>query len=151
MMASAQEFADREAASWSAFEALARGVPTARRDEPGVVGDWSPKVIVWHCAHWSGFAADHLEREGDGPYTDPFAGHTDEHWDEVNDQIAIAAGTLSWEAVWMGASDARERLRRAIMRPGLPPEPIDSAAEESWIHYNEHAEHLRAFLGRPSG
>jgi hypothetical protein len=52
---------------------------------------------------------------------------------------------MSWEDVWEGAADARASVRSVVTRPGLSSEQIDFAAEESWIHYDEHAEHVRAF------
>ena len=148
-MATAKEFLDREAASWEAFEAQVDRVPEERRETAGVVEGWSVKDIVWHCAYWSRFAADHLVMEGDGPYTDPFAAHDDAYWDGVNAEVAEASSAMSWDDVWEGAAEARASVRSAVARPGLPSEPIDFAAEESWIHYDEHAEHVRVFVDGP--
>ena len=150
-MATAKEFLDREDASWAAFAEQVERVPEDRRETPGVVGQWTLKDVVWHCVYWARFAADHLVKEGDGPYTDPFAGQPDEHWDAVNAEIAEASSAMSWDDVWSGTAEAREVLRHAIVRPGLPPEPVDFAAEESWVHYDEHGAEVRAFadaLGR---
>jgi hypothetical protein len=145
MMASAQEFLEREAASWDAFEAQVDRVPTEQREVPGVVEGWSVKDVVWHCVYWARYAADHVVMEGDGPFTDPFAAHPDGYWDGVNAEIAEASSAMSWDDVWEGAADARASVRSVVTRPGLPSEPIDFAAEESWVHYDEHAEHVRAF------
>ena len=90
-MANAQEFLDREASSWEAFEAQVNRVPVDRRDDPGAVETWSVKDVVWHCAYWSRFAADHLVMDGDGPFTDPFDAHDDAYWDGVNAQVAEAS------------------------------------------------------------
>jgi hypothetical protein len=144
-MTTAQEFLDRESSSWAAFEAQVDRVPEDRREAAGVVGEWTLKDVVWHCAYWARFAADHLVMEGDGPYTDPFDAHDDALTDAENAQIAEASAAMSWDDVWEGAAEARASIRSAVAKPGLPPEPIDFAAEESWVHYDEHAEHVRAF------
>ena len=145
MMASAQEFLEREAASWDAFEAQVDRVAPDKREVPGVVEGWSLKDVVWHCAYWARYSADHLVMEGDGPFTDPFSAHPDEYWDGVNAEIAEASSAMSWDDVWEGAGDARASVRSVVTRPGLTSAAIDFAAEESWVHYDEHAEHVRAF------
>ena len=145
MMASAQEFLEREAASWEAFEAQVDRVAADHREVPGVVEGWSLKDVVWHCAYWARYSADHLVMEGDGPFTDPFSAHPDEYWDGVNAEIAEASSAMSWDDVWEGAGDARASLRSVVTRPGLTSASIDFAAEESWVHYDEHAEHVLAF------
>ena len=148
MMTNVQEFLDREAASWATFDAQVSSVPKDRREVPGVVGEWSLKDVVWHCAHWSRFAADHLNLATDGPFVDPFDSHPDEHWDGVNAEIAEASAAMSWDDVVTGAQEARASLRAAVARPGLAPEPIAWAADESWIHYDEHGADVKAFADR---
>jgi hypothetical protein len=143
-----EEFLDKEAASWEAFDEQVARIAVDRRDSPGVVGDWTVKDVVWHCAYWTRFAADHLVMEdagGKGPFTDPFDAHPDEHWDALNQQIAEASSAMTWDDVVAGADEARASLRTAVARPGLAAEAIVWAADESWIHYDEHAEHVSAF------
>ncbi len=144
-MTTVNEFLDREAASWAAFDDQVALVAEDRRATPGVVGDWTLKDVVWHCAYWARFAADHLAVAGDDPFIDPFDAQPDEHWDAVNDEVAAASSTMSWDDVRAGAEDARAALRAAVARPGVPSEPIEWAADESWVHYGEHAEQVRAF------
>ena len=150
MMTSVQEFLDREASSWAAFDAQVSGVPEDRREVPGVAGEWSLKDVVWHCGHWVRFAADHLNLATDDPFVDPFDGHADEHWDAVNAEIAEVSAAMSWDEVMTGVQEARTSLRAAVTRPGLRPEPIAWAAEESWIHYDEHGADVKAFVDRPA-
>lgn len=149
-MTSVQEFLDREAESWAAFEARVAGVGADRREVPGVVGDWTLKDVVWHCAAWARFAADHLDA-AKSPFVDPFDAHSDEHWDAVNAEIARTSSTMAWDDVVAGAADARTRLRASVTREGLETEPVEWAADESWIHYDEHAEHVAGFAHRPAG
>lgn len=145
MTDSAQEFLEREAASWDAFEAQVDRVAAEQREVPGVVEGWSLKDVVWHCAYWARFSADHLVMEGDGPHADPFDALTAEEADRENAAIAEASSAMSWDDVWEGAADARASVRAVITTPGLSSEQIEFAAEESWVHYDEHAEHVRAF------
>ena len=104
---------------------------------------------MWHCAHWSRFAADNLSLATDGPFVDPFDSHPDEHWDAVNAEIAEASAAMSWDDVVTGAEEARTSLRAAVARPDLAAEPIAWAADESWIHYDEHAAEVHAFADHP--
>ena len=119
MMASAQEFLEREAASWDAFDAQVDRVTAAQREVPGVVEGWSLKDVVWHCAYWARFSADHLVMEGEGTHTDPFATLTAEEADRENAAIAEASSAMSWDDVWEGAADARASVRSVITTPGL--------------------------------
>jgi hypothetical protein len=148
-MTTVGEFLDKEAVSWQAFDEQVARIAVDRRETPGVVGDWTVKDVVWHCAYWTRFAADHLTMEGvdetDGPFADPFDAHPDEHWDALNQRIAEASSAMSWDDVVAGAEEARASLRTAVARPGLAAEAIVWAADESWIHYDEHAQHVRAF------
>lgn len=154
-MTTVREFLDREAASWEAFDEQVALVSEDRRDTPGVVGDWTLKDVVWHCAYWARFAAEHLQAAGamdaERPWADPFDAHPDEHWDAVNDEVAEISATMSWEDVRIGAEQARAELRAAIARPGLPPEPIEWAGDESWVHYDEHTEQVKTFAAANGG
>jgi hypothetical protein len=143
---------DREATAWSRMWAQVERVPTGDRALEGVVGDWSVQDIVWHCARWANFCGEHLDRMRAGSFTDPFESEPDEHWDRVNQGIAEESKAMSWSDVEAGAASARDRVRAAIV--ALP--QVDTAAEgwfadETFAHYDEHAEQIAAFAGRPPG
>lgn len=144
MMTAAQEFLDREAASWSAFDALVNRVPAERREVPGVVGDWSLKATVWHCAHWARFTAETLSATSGGAFIDPFDVHPDEHWDEVNAQVAEVGTAMSWDDARSGAESARVAVRAAVATAS--PEGIAWAGAETFEHYEEHGGDIRTFL-----
>lgn len=144
-MTSPQEFLEREASAWAAFETQVDRVPAADRERPGVVEGWSVKDMVWHCAYWASFAADAMETAGDGPFQDPFDAEPDEHWDAVNAEVAAASSQMSWEAVRTGTNEARERVRSLAAAEKLSAEVLEWAADETFVHYDEHADHLRAF------
>jgi hypothetical protein len=141
MMAGAQEFLDREAAAWSAFDALVNRVPAERREVPGVVGEWSLKMTVWHCAHWVRFTVDTLAALGDEPFVDPFDAESDEHWDEVNDDVARVGASMSWDDVRAGAESAHADVRAAVATAS--PEAVAWAGAETFEHYEEHGEDIR--------
>jgi hypothetical protein len=144
-MTTREEFLEREASAWAAFEAEVARVPAQDRDRPGVVGGWSVKDIVWHCAYWASFATDVMRRDGDQPFEDPFDAETDEHWDEVNAEVARASAAMSWEDVIAGAGAARAELRGLVGSRDLAPDVLTWATEETFTHYDEHAEHVRTF------
>lgn len=149
MTTNAQEFLEKEAASWAAFDAQVQRVDVDRRETPGVVEGWSLKDVVWHCAYWSRFAADHLVMQAEGaPFVDPFEGQPDEHWDAVNAEIAEASAAMAWDDVVEGAQEARDAVRAAVLAPTATAEAIEWAGDESWIHYDEHAKHVEAFADR---
>jgi hypothetical protein len=143
-----QEFLDREEASWAAFGAQVARVPEDGRETPGVVGEWTLKDVVWHCAYWSRFAAEHLGAANGPVFVDPFDLRPDEDWDAVNAKVAEASSSMGWSGVMNGAEEARAGLREAASRPGLAAAPIAWAADESWIHYDEHAADVRTFADR---
>jgi hypothetical protein len=143
------ELAVKERAGWDAFLAVVGDVPDERRSDPGVVPGWSVKDLVWHCAGWARFAGDHLEAIGGGTFTDPFAGTDDAHWDRVSQEMIDASRSMSFDEVVAGAE--AERLRLHGIWSSLP-EIGDEAArwfsEETFVHYDEHAEEIRHFLQR---
>jgi hypothetical protein len=143
---------DREETAWSRMWAQVERVPAGERTRAGVVGDWSVQDLVWHCAHWAGFCGEHLDVMRAGSFTDPFAGEWDEVGDRVNQDIADQSKAMTWTDVEAGAVSARDRVRTALM---ALPEVDDVAenwfAEETFVHYDEHAEHVAAFAdGMPS-
>jgi hypothetical protein len=147
MSADRRELARKESDAWEAFLGVVATVPSDRRVSEGVVPGWSVRDLVWHCAEWAGFAADHLEQIKDGTFVDPFAGVDDAHWDAVSQAMVDEARTMTWEAILAGAEVRRTRVRG--IWDSLP--AIDDAAahwfaEETFDHYDEHAEEIRAFL-----
>jgi hypothetical protein len=138
---------DREETAWSRMWAQVERVPSGERVREGVVGDWSVQDMVWHCARWADFCAEYLDVMRAGVFTDPFASEPDEHWDRMNQDIADQSKAMAWADVKAGADSARERVRAAIV---ALPEIDDVAetwfAEETFVHYDEHAEHIAIFV-----
>jgi hypothetical protein len=140
---------DREEAAWDRMWAEVERVPASDRTRSGVVGDWSVHDMVWHCARWAEFCAEHLDVMRTGSFSDPFETEPDDHWDRMNQDIADQSKTMTWADVEAGAVSARDRVRTAIV--ALP--EVDDVAErwfadETFEHYDEHAEHIAAFADR---
>ena len=146
MMAEAQDLLAREDLAWERMWAAVERVPVGDRTKGGVVGDWSVQDMVWHCARWADFCGEHLEIMRGGKWSDPFATESDEYWDRMNQDIADASKAMTWDEVVAGTTAARARVRTAI--GGLV--PVDDVAErwfadETFVHYDEHEEHITAF------
>jgi hypothetical protein len=143
-----KELLEQEERSWTAFWAEVVRVPEAARDDGEALLGWSVHDLVWHCAKWADFCGEHFEAVGAGSFTDPFAAHTDEYWDGVNADIANESKALPWDDVQAGAARGRARARAALI--ALPHVGEDAGrwfGEETFVHYDEHAEHVRAFVG----
>jgi hypothetical protein len=145
-----ERFLKRESSAWEAFDRQVQRVPPESRERPGALAGWSVKDLVWHCAYWARFAADQVAETGAGPFVDPFDAHPDGYWDSVNAEVARKSAAMSWQEVRAGAGDARARLR-GLLGSGaeLAPEALTWAVEETFGHYDEHAEHIRAFADGP--
>jgi hypothetical protein len=152
-MAGLQELLEREERAWAALWAHVERIPAGDRDREGVVGDWSTKDVVWHCAYWAAFCGEHLERKGAGAaWSDPFAGQSDEYWDRENQEIADASKAMTWADVETGANVARDRARAALAASDEVDEIAENwFADETFTHYDEHSEHLATFADGLSG
>jgi Mycothiol maleylpyruvate isomerase N-terminal domain len=142
-----EELAEKERAAWVGFLSVVESVPADRRASEGVVPGWSVKDLVWHCAEWARFAGEHLEQMKRGTFVDPFEGVDPTHWDEVSQQMIDQSREMTWDEVLAGA----EGRRVAVRDIWSTIDPIDDAAEhwfaeETFIHYDEHAEEIRRFL-----
>jgi len=146
-MTAPQELLDREQQAWDRFWATVERVPAGDRTREGVVGDWSVQDVVWHCARWSDYCGEHLDLMRTGPWSDPFAVESDEYWDRMNQDIADASKAMAWDDVVAGAEAGRERVRTAIAAFDEVDQVAETwFAEETFTHYDEHAEHIAAFV-----
>ena len=64
----------------------------------------------------------------------------------MNQDIADASKAMAWDDVAAGAIAGRERARAALVALG----DVDGVAEtwfadETFVHYDEHEEHIAAF------
>ncbi len=146
-MTDRSELLRREEESWSNFARWYAEVPEDRLDEPGVVPGWSTKDLVWHCAYWARFCADALESNTGEVWVDPFADHDDAYWDGVNAQIAEESKAMSWEQIRAEIPGIRERVRAAVSAAPERDEVAEAFADETFLHYDEHAQEIARFVG----
>jgi hypothetical protein len=146
-MPTRDELLAREASSWEAFDRAVGRVDQGDRERPDALEGWSVKDLVWHCAYWTDFCAAALERAGEGPFADPFAGEDDEYWDAENARIAVTSAAMTWEQVTEGAAAARARVRAALGANAVEG-ALTCFGEETFVHYDEHAVHVAAFADR---
>jgi hypothetical protein len=141
-----EQLLQQEETAWSRMWAEVERVPATERTRAGVVGDWSVQDMVWHCARWAEFCGEYLDVMRTGSFSDPFETEPDEHWDRMNQEIADQSKAMLWADVEAGSVSARDRVRTSI---AALPEVDDVAekwfAEETFVHYDEHAEHITAF------
>jgi hypothetical protein len=141
-----QTLLGREDDAWARMWQQVQRVPVLERTRGGVVGDWSVQDLVWHCAEWADFCGRHLDLMRAGSWTDPFESESDEHWDRMNRDIADRSKVMSWRDVEAGAASARARARASLgAHEGVEDVAAGWFAEETFVHYDEHAAQIAAF------
>jgi mycothiol maleylpyruvate isomerase-like protein len=142
-----EDLAAQERAGWAAFMDLVASMPPGTLDDRTVVPGWSAKDLVWHNAGWAVFAVDELVALGDAPFSDAFARHDDAYWDAVSEEMIQRGRALGYGDLLTETERLREGMHVAW---AALPEPSDEAAawfaEESFVHYEEHAAEIRRYL-----
>jgi len=139
-----EEYARREQAAWAALLAQVGRLTPDQQVLEGVVPGWSTRDLVWHCARWAEEAAGHFEQMRAGAWVDPF--EADETLgDRMNDEITAQARTMGAAEVLAAAEACRAKLHAAW--PTVEPDEVaaDWYAEETFVHYDEHAVEIAAF------
>jgi predicted nucleotidyltransferase len=133
------ELLAREDESWRSFQDAFSSVPPDRRTVDGVVPGWSTHDLVWHCAYWTGYAGEVIERIRGGEPEPPDSDLTEE-------EILADGRAKTWDAILRHAENSRERVRTAFAALNEPtPKAIESFRDETFDHYDEHAAQIRAF------
>lgn len=140
------ELLQREAAAWDRLLAAISQVPAERRTEPGVVPGWSVQDLYWHCAYWSGWCGERLEAMAAGTFVDE--DHPDEFWDNLNEKVTEEARGMTWIEIEEASGPLRERVRGGLQAlPELTDTAVEEYADETFVHYDEHAAEIEAFAG----
>jgi len=154
---SKSELLDRCRHSRAAWDALLAHMTPEQMQQPNAVGEWSVKDIVVHIAWY--------EREMVGILTShTFAGS--EWWeiplDKRNDMIRVeskdrplAEVLVESRRVYDAFMQGLEKLPEADLYdpasfPGMPAEwqPLEIITSNSYEHYDEHAEAIKAWLAK---
>jgi len=130
----------REEEAWRDFSGVLAAVPADRRAAAGVVPGWSPHDLLWHCAYWTEFTAGVLEKVRGGD-ADPEAGALSE------EDILAEGRRATWDAALDRAVAGRERARSALSAfdDAIPELAAQWFREDTFEHYDEHAEQIRVF------
>ena len=130
----------REEEAWRDFAAVIGALPADRRSVEGVVPGWSAHDLLWHCAYWTEFTGGVLEkiRAGDA---DPEGGAQPE------EEILAEGRRASWDRAIARAEAGRERARAALSSfdGDVPELAAQWFREDTFEHYDEHAEQVRVF------
>jgi hypothetical protein len=144
-----EEMVAKEQASWEALLAQVELVPEDRRETPGAVPGWSAQDLVRHCVVWVRDITPAFEGAASGPWADPFEGISDETFEEMNQRYAEESKAMTWAEIEAEAAEWRPRLRNAFLAMSGPDPAADECfAEETYVHYDEHAEHIGAFASQ---
>jgi len=167
-----QAFIDRLRIERIKWLALLEQVPPERREEPGVVGQWSVRDLVVHVAVWENWGANvaHSITEGRAWSNDELFGVTIPpevaalDFDSFNvwltsrsDGRSYAQATTDERAAYWRFAEAFEKLNEADLPKPASTFPVlaafvddtlwDVMANQVFGHYNEHAENVRAWPG----
>jgi hypothetical protein len=131
-----------EQESWARFVEAIDATPTDRRTVEGVVPRWSAHDLVWHCAYWTAWASEVLERLHRGE-PEPEQPEDEEAWDA---EILAEGRTMGWDEAIRCAERNRTRVRAAFAAFDEPPElAVQWFTDDTFDHYEEHAAQIRAF------
>ena len=137
-----QELSDRIEASWRAWVDAVEGIPDDRLGEPAV-GHWSTKDLLGHVAYWEDWAVAYCQRAIAG---EP---QPDEDIDGMNQGQVAASKDASAAGQKRYRDEAHARLTAflATLRDDEPqfPQLAELLGDETWGHYDEHTDQVRAW------
>ncbi len=140
------ELLRREDEAWSELVDTMAAVPADRRQIAGAVPGWSIHDLVWHCAYWSAYAADVMERLQRGE-PEPEEPQDEAAWDA---EILATGRSMGWDETIGRLEQNRERARVALSAfADLPDLAVDWFTDDTFDHYEEHAAQIRAFSDAP--
>jgi uncharacterized damage-inducible protein DinB len=133
--------------TWHEWLSAVEAVPPDRREEPGVCGYWSLKDLVAHIALWESVVAEHIQRWENGFPT------ADHEVDAMNAEIVAENRGRSFRLVRVEMHRAHQVALAAItgIEGDLDDDVRDRIACETWDHYPEHTEQIRAWLEQANG
>jgi hypothetical protein len=127
-------------AAWRDWLDALNSVPEARWTEPGVCGDWSIKDLLGHVAVWDNIAVRKLGRKAkDADEATPAPAKT---WQEINDETAARRASRTIEE----QRDEMQQSHANLLHVLAASEEfdVDHLAANTWDHYPEHTEQVRA-------
>ena len=140
-------------AAWAELRALVESLPEGELEQPGVVDGWSVKDLLGHIAFWTGKAANDLRAVAAGRVDEVLTPGDEAGVDDWNAREAERRRDLSLKEVHDEWRKSFDEARAAL--EAVPAEALDVEvkgwtmavrfAEDTYKHYHEHAEHIRAW------
>jgi hypothetical protein len=139
---------------WTDFRSAIEAVPDEEIEAPGVVDEWSVKDIVGHVAFWTERGATTLAASNAGNFEGLVWGEGEGWVDDWNARESQARKDKPFAEVRGELLEAHEVARRAIdaatdqtlNAPFRDATVADYYAGDTYGHYEEHAEHIKAWL-----
>lgn len=129
----------------AALRKVVEAIPAARLEHPGAEGTWAVRDVLGHIATWDAESVNRVRRFVGG-------GNADASPSDFNEREVQRQRKLSTTEV-KGLFAKNHEQAMAYLR-GLPAEALQRPDVEKQVmgcmahHYQEHAEHLRAWLGK---
>jgi hypothetical protein len=161
--ANKQELLERIRSGHEALMRLLATIPESRMTEPGVGGPWSVRDNLVHIIDWEQHLVRIVQarRRGQQPELRPFANDDEMH--RFNEQIVRANRSLPADQARTSLQQSHRLLMEALSPLseadlfddarraqviGLSQDPVWSfIAMETYDHYQEHMDSIRAWLG----
>jgi hypothetical protein len=133
----------------SGFLATLDAIDPARRDRPGLIGEWGARELVAHLGYWAGRVVDVIRALEDGHVEEAYDGQLPV--DEVNETVARVARETDLATVRKREAASVEALVTELRRmdPALLDDQLPSGAslealvrEDGPDHYRQHTEDL---------
>ena len=140
--------------AWADLCALVDSVPAGDREKPGVVEQWTLKDLLGHIAFWSGRAAETLRCVRAGRLEEVPFGEGDNWTDEWNEREYNVRKDRSFMEVrteflrnYKEANSCLDETPEDKVNVKLRGREVAAYfAGDTYGHYREHAEHIRAWL-----
>ena len=142
-MSESAERIERIEASWQDLMSAVEGIPDDRLAEPGVAGDWSVKDILTHIAFWEGNLVGSIERRMAGQPDDDDDDGSEEAMHALNHREYENRKGWSLDRVWDDLRRGHERMLTSVR--SFPSLTDDDVQGDTWGHYEEHANSIRAW------
>ncbi len=150
------ELAAELTAERGAFGELIAGVAPGSLATPGLVGEWSARELIAHLGYWVGRTTEAIHQVELG-VADEVEEVEEAGVDAINDTVArvaretdVATVRRREEASYEALLERLRTLDPELLGTVLPDGTTlqETIRDDGALHYREHAEELRAALGR---
>jgi hypothetical protein len=141
---------EADSAKWAELRNVFARIPADRFEEPTVTPEgWSPKDVMFHVAAWMADCGLQLERMRAGTF-DPAEGSAASIQQRNGELFELSKGIDPADVRIEFFSSHQRMCEELGLMPELTPEAIEWFEESGPLHYAEHIEDLRRWLGDAS-